>query len=399
VIKNQIDYYRMRGFDTALVIVPFHRWFMQENPVWEEVEQGFKDLGAQKLFLAPLEQRAYKTAKYTASLRNAFRGTVLDWESAMAKSVPRPKDLDRFLRTESVALLHVNYVQTLGFATQLRRGLSGRGSGIPIILETHDVQSHLMQERRELNPWTHKPDQVERAIRSEISLLKKADVLIHLSVDDFSFFQTHLPRKPHVLAMPAIDETFISAVTAAAPFDDAIDLLFVGQKHSPNLSALTWFFDQVWPLLAEKQYNLKIVGPIETLVKERVPQIFETFRSCFVGPVAELAPYYRSARCVIAPMVSGSGTSVKTIEALALGKPFVGTSKAFRGMPIARINETGICAHNTPREFADAVESALADDLHTSAQSRAAYDRVFSLQASFSARDKAMEAAAAARKL
>jgi glycosyltransferase involved in cell wall biosynthesis len=288
----------------------------------------------------------------------------------------------------------VNYVQTLGFATQLRRALKARESRIPIILETHDVQSHLMQERNELNPWTHKPDQVQRAIRSEISLLKEADVLVHLSVDDFSFFKARLPNKPHVLAMPAIDETFVSAVKTAIPIKDAIDLLFVGQKHSPNLSALKWFFDQVWPLLADKRYNLKIVGRIETLVKEKAPQIFETFRSCFVGPVADLAPYYRSARCIIAPMVSGSGTSVKTIEALALGKPFVGTSKAFRGMPIARINETGIRAHDTPREFADAVVSVLVDGLHASVQSRAAYDSVFSIQASFTARDEAMEAAA-----
>jgi hypothetical protein len=41
----------------------------------------------------------------------------------------------------------------------------------------------------------------------------------------------------------------------------------------------------------------------------------------------------RAARCVSATMVSGTGISIKTIEALALGKPFVGTSKAYRGMP------------------------------------------------------------------
>ena len=239
VIKNQIDYYCLRGFSTALVVVPFHRWFMRENPVWEEVKQGFEEVGAERLFLAPLEHRGYKIAKYTTSLRYGFRGTVLEWESAMAKSAVLPESFDQILKMAPVAFMHVNYVQTLGFADQLRRRLTARRSYIPIILETHDVQSHLMQERRELNPWTHKPDQIEHAIRSEISLLKKADVLVHLSVDDLRFFGTRLPSKPHVLAMPAIDEAFISAVKAAVPFDEAIDLLFVGQKHSPNLSALT----------------------------------------------------------------------------------------------------------------------------------------------------------------
>lgn len=398
VIKNQIDYYRTRGFNTILLIVPFHRWFMRENPVWKDVNQGFLELGADELFVAPLERRRYAAAKFTASLRHAFRGSVLDWESAMARSAELPEGFEDCLRSASVALIHVNYVQTLGLAAHLRRRLKNQNSQIPVIIETHDIQSHLMYERRELNPWTHKPDQIDRAIRSELSLLKQADVLVHLSVDDLRFFQTQLPGRPHFLAMPAINDAFVSAAKTVTPFNDAIDLLFVGQKHAPNLAALEWFFEKVWPLLMERQYNLVIVGPVETLVKENIPQLFETFRSCFVGAVPDLAPYYRSARCVIAPMVSGSGTSVKTIEALALGKPFVGTSKAFRGMPAARIIESGVRAYDTPRAFADAVVGVLADERRAGTQSRAAYDSVFSVQANFAARDEATEAATIAIK-
>jgi len=357
VIKNQIDYYRVRGFHTVFVVVPFHRAFMRSSPIWDEISEGIQELGAHKSFVAPLEKNRYIAAKYTASLRHAFRGTALDWAFAIGNSVRLPEDLVQFARRMPVTLLHANYVQTLGFALHLQRKLGGRGARMPLILETHDVQSHLLQERCELNPWTHKPDLLERTIHSEISLLQKADVLVHLSVDDFRFFQTEMPNKPHVLAIPAIDEAYVATVNATAPFKDTIDLLFVGQNHAPNLAAMEWFFEQVWPLLAENRYNLKIVGPVESLVRESLPQIFETFRSYFVGPVVDLAPYYRSTRCVIAPMVSGSGTSVKTIEALALGKPFVGTLKAFRGMPIERINATGVQSYDTPRAFADAVVS------------------------------------------
>ena len=74
-----------------------------------------------------------------------------------------------------------------------------------------------------------------------------------------------------------------------------------------------------------------------------------------MGEVADLAPYYRAARCVIAPMISGSGTSIKTIEALALGKPFVGTSKAFRGMPMEQINKAGLRENDDPESFAAAI--------------------------------------------
>lgn len=398
VIKSQIDYYRVRGFNTVLVIVPFHRAFMRSSPLWDEIGEGIRELGAHRSFVAPLDENRYKMAKYTASMRHVFTGTALDWQFAMGNSVRLPEDLIQLLRCVPVALLHVNYVQTLGFALRLRKKLEGRHARMPIILETHDVQSHLLQERHGLNPWTRKLDLLERTIHSELSLLGKVDVLVHLSVDDFHFFQTRMPGKPHVLALPAIDETYISTVNATAPLKDTIDLLFVGQKHATNLAAIEWFFDQVWPLLAEKRYNLKIVGPVDVLVRESLPRLFEVFRSCFVGQVADVAPYYSSARCVIAPMVSGSGTSMKTIEALALGKPFVGTVKAFRGMPIERINAAGVQSHDTPRAFADAVVSALADTRRPSAQSRAAYDRVFSVQANFASRDDAVRVATTAKK-
>lgn len=398
VMKNQIDYYRQRGFHTVFVVVPFHWGFMRSSPVWDQINEEILELGAHDSFVAPLDENRYLAAKYTASLRHACRGTALDWAFAMGNSVRLPEDLVQFVGRMPVTLLHANYVQTLGFARRLRRKSGSRDARMPIILETHDVQSHLLEECRELNPWTHKPDPLERSIQSEFSLLEKADVLVHLSVDDFRFFQIGMPQKPHVLAMPTLDEEYISAVNRTSPSKDSIDLLFVGQNHVPNLAAMKWFFEQVWPLLADNRYNLKIVGAVATLVNEKLPRVFETFRSCFVGPVVDLAPYYSSARCVIAPMVSGSGTSIKTIEALAIGKPFVGTLKAFRGMPIERINALGVQSYDTPRAFADGVVRILANEQRASVQSRAVYDSIFSVQANFASRDEAVRAAKSGKK-
>jgi hypothetical protein len=96
-------------------------------------------------------------------------------------------------------------------------------------------------------------------------------------------------------------------------------------------------------------------------------------------------------------MVSGSGTSIKTIEALALGKPFVGKSKAFRGMPMDRLKEVAIQAHDGPQAFADAIVHALCSEREAQALSRSAHDNVFSVRASFASRDKVLRAATASR--
>lgn len=156
-----------------------------------------------------------------------------------------------------------------------------------------------------------------------------------------------------------------------------------------------WFFEQVWPLIADRGYGIKIVGPIDKLVRKELPELYQAFRSYLVGPIAELAPAYRAARCVFAPMVSGTGISIKTIEALALGKPFVGTSKAYRGMPMDLIEQAGLQAHDTPQDFADAIVRALSAEQLAAAASHAAYVSLFSNQAAFSSRDEAVKIAAA----
>lgn len=396
VIQNQIDFYRSRGYRTWFIGVAIHQGYVRTNTnSWTSINKGIADLGADGTSIATFDRRRYVLTKYSASLRHGFYGTALDWIVDIGESAEVPNDVADHIRRSPVALLHVNHVFTMGFAQRLRKELVRTGHHVPLVLETHDVQSHVLHERGEPNPWTRRPDSVMRMIRSEKKLLEKADVLIHLSVDDFEFFKKELPSKPQILAMPSIDESFISTVDASfcGSSIDPIDLLFVGYHHRANVVGLEWFLKQVWPLIAKRKYRLKVVGPVDSLVRASLPKIYEEFQASFVGEVADLTPYYRAARCAIAPMVSGSGISIKTIEALALGKPFVGTSKAFRGMPMDQIEGIGLRAHDTPQAFADAIVKALSSqDLHA-ALSRAAYDRMFSRQAMFMSRDEAVRLA------
>ena len=93
-------------------------------------------------------------------------------------------------------------------------------------------------------------------LHSEIAHLSKVKVLVHCSVDDFRFFKQRLPHKQHVLAMPTIDESFVASVNVRCQSsDDPIDLLFVGQRTDFNRAAIKWFFEQVWPLIADRGYR------------------------------------------------------------------------------------------------------------------------------------------------
>lgn len=391
VIQNQINYYRERGYFTVFIAVPFEWYLLPAAQDSRELVAGLNELGADRTFLAILTQKMYSAAKYKASVRYACLGTALDWRVALAKNARLKQECIDFLTTLRVAFLHVNHVYTLRFAMNLRKRLSAGGLTLPIILETHDVQSQLIQQKGEHNPWTRRSDRFARLIKSELALLEKANVLVHLSADDSMLLQASMPSKRHFLVFPTIDEKFVSTVNRAAAPAQSIDLLFLGQSHFANLAAVKWFFEQVWPLIANHGYSLKIVGPIGSMVQRELPQLHSAFRSFFVGEVADLIPYYKAARCVIAPMVSGSGISIKTIEALALGKPFVGTSKAFRGMPMDLLKQVGIESYDQPQAFADAIVAALTDARNAERASLAAYQSLFSTQASFATRDKVLE--------
>ncbi len=394
VMQSQVDYYRERGYRTVFLCVPIHCSFTADHADWEAIEEGIQELGADHTFFARIDTRLFIREKYLAWIRHGFRGTALDWIIFTARSAQLPEDAVRLVRRLPVALVHVNHVYTLGFARGLIRTLKGRQT--PIILDTHDIQSLALKDRGEINPWTHRHDTLERLLDSEISSLRKVNVLVHVSVEDFDFFKQRLPDKHHVLSLPTIDASFAERIAKAGhPEVDPIDLLFVGQSTAPNGAAIRWFFEQVWPLIEKYGYRVRIVGGIATLIEKDIPELYQRFRSCFVGPVADLAPLYRASRCVFAPMVSGTGISIKTIEALSTGKPFVGTSKAYRGMPMAMVEQAGLRAHDAAQDFADALHGALSAEKASATASRSAYARLFSQEAAFASRDEAVRFAVA----
>jgi hypothetical protein len=61
--------------------------------------------------------------------------------------------------------------------------------------------------------------------------------------------------------------------------------------------------------------------------------------------VPDPADFYEAVACVLNPMVPGTGLKIKTVEALAHGKPVLGTRHAFSGLPA---EHPGHCAADVP---------------------------------------------------
>jgi glycosyltransferase involved in cell wall biosynthesis len=76
-----------------------------------------------------------------------------------------------------------------------------------------------------------------------------------------------------------------------------------------------------------------------------------------LGFVAKLEDFYGVIDCVVNPMMGGTGLKIKTVEALAFGKPVIGTIDAFQGLPAThpaqQLRSAGECADAMRRYQAD----------------------------------------------
>lgn len=110
-------------------------------------------------------------------------------------------------------------------------------------------------------------------------------------------------------------------------------LFFIGYlAHGPNQVALDWFFANIWKGLKEKFPQLKF-----EIVGGGLPERFKTAWSrqpdvMLHGFVKDIRPCYQKALAILTPMRIGSGTCLKVLEALRMGRPLISTQQGLRGI-------------------------------------------------------------------
>jgi glycosyltransferase involved in cell wall biosynthesis len=102
--------------------------------------------------------------------------------------------------------------------------------------------------------------------------------------------------------------------------------------YRPNVDAVLWFADEVWPLICEKRPSTTwaVVGQIPHARLQRIQGIPGM---TMTGWVESVRPYLAGASVYIMPFRIGSGTRLKLIEAMAAGKAIVSTTVGAEGFP------------------------------------------------------------------
>ncbi|HWB83263.1 MAG TPA: glycosyltransferase [Bryobacteraceae bacterium] len=165
------------------------------------------------------------------------------------------------------------------------------------------------------------------------------------------------------LARAIVPEARVTVYPNALPFtprpasdgEDAI--VFSGNmEYHPNISAVRFFRREIWPLLRQRWPGLvwRLVGKNPNAVRRHTSG---DDRIEVRGPVADAIPELARAKVAVAPLLAGSGTRLKILEAWSAGVPVVSTTLGAEGLP-ARGEEHLLLADDAA-SFAEAVSRLL----------------------------------------
>ena len=136
------------------------------------------------------------------------------------------------------------------------------------------------------------------------------------------------------------------------------EIVFSGNlEYAPNISAIRFFRQSVWPALAPRWPELKwrIIGKNPDAIRSIVagqPRIVVT------GFVEDAVAALAESQAAVIPLLAGSGTRFKILEAWAAATPIVSTTLGAEGLDCA--DDKHLVISDEPGPFADAVSRLLA---------------------------------------
>jgi sugar transferase (PEP-CTERM/EpsH1 system associated) len=209
--------------------------------------------------------------------------------------------------------------------------------GAKTVLSMHNVESlrfgreidlALRADRRFAAAW----DRVFHGLWEE-QAIRAFDGIVSVSEPEQAWVLDRVPEAVVELIPNGVDTDHFQP---QAPPDPAAppSIVFTGGMHyPPNVDAVLWFCERIWPRLQRRLPNLHfaIVGrdpdPRVAALRRR-PGVVVT------GEVADVRPYITGSRCVVVPLRSGGGTRLKILEAMAMARPVVSTAVGAEGLAI-----------------------------------------------------------------
>ncbi len=269
--------------------------------------------------------------------------------------------LDAWLTRERFDIVHIEGLEMSPYLAQIE------GHVPTIIFDDHNCEYMLQRRYAQIDAriprrWPaalYSWIQWHKLRRYEARVCRRAHHVLAVSETDAQALQRLVPGLEVTIIPNGID----AGRYEPAPPTDQPSLVFTGKMDfRPNIDAVLWFVKTIWPRVraAVPDAHLSIVGQRPPLQLQRLcsaPSLTLT------GWVPDVQPYIAQAAVYVAPLRMGSGTRLKLLEAMAMGKAIVSTRLGAEGLLPPDLTEPAlvIVPDNDPRAFAEAVIALLRD--------------------------------------
>ncbi len=216
-----------------------------------------------------------------------------------------------------------------------------------IIFDTVDL--HFLRTNREAE-ITSDPEIRQRAREKEeleYDLIDQADETWVVSSVEQKLLREARPDKS-IEIVP----TIIDVPGSNTPFSLRRAFLFIGGfQHTPNIDAVIFFLERIYPLVTERLGDAKFY-----IIGDKAPPevvALATDNVIVTGLQQDVRPFFESVKLSVAPLRYGAGIKGKINLSMGFGVPVVATSLAVEGM--ALIDREDILVADEPEDFARAL--------------------------------------------
>lgn len=289
---------------------------------------------------------------FLALLRNLFSG--LPFVAHKYDAPEMRKKIRDILANERIDLVHVDLLPLAVYLDEF--------PSLPKILVNHNVESVRLRRwfETERNPLKKLflGYQWLKLRAFERNAMNRFNCCVTVSETDRELLRGMGVEKPMVVVPNGTDTS--SFKPSGKPVTPNTVLWFGHMDVHTNRDAVLYFWNDIYPVLRERRPDVSVsfVGtspPAEiTEAARRNPRLKAT------GFVDDIRPYVDEAAVVIVPIRIGSGTRLKILDAMAMGKVIVSTTVGCEGLAVT--DGKNIAIADTPLEFVERIETLLGDE-------------------------------------
>ncbi len=295
--------------------------------------------------------------------------------------------LRHLLHTHAIDIIQAESIEMAHYGLSGRLVCEQQGTPLPRLVLDEFNAEYVLQRRAALNDlaairqgmtrggrWLRNPRHARLLLAAPYSLvqwyrlaayetwlLQSYQHVVAVSEEDRAALHRLAPRGRVCIVPNGVDTRYFSR--AAGYRDNTAPprgktLVFTGTlDFRPNVDAVTWFAQEVLPLVRERHPDARFVV-VGRRPSPTVQALHNGDSVDIVGEVDDVRPSIAGAAAYVVPMRIGGGIRLKLLEALAMEAPVVCTTMGAEGVAGLE-DETHLLQADTPTGFATAINRVL----------------------------------------